>query len=292
MKIQFTLLLLACAATALAQEHFDSPEAAAQAVIDAAARHDAARLAAIFGPSAKEILTSGNAGQDQAEQSEFARLAQQKHQLEPSPMNPNRVILAIGEEDWPFPVPLARRDGKWSFDASQAPSEMRARRIGTDELDVIEVCRGFVQAQRKYASQDRDKDGLLEYAAHLRSTPGHHDGLYWESSDPLIPEAFAKAAWEGTQRGNAQPYHGYFFRILDAQAPDARGGAHAYRLKNRLIGGFALVAWPAEYEVTGIHTFIVNQDGTVYQKDIPPPPGRGGIPISVFNPDHSWDPVE
>ncbi len=276
-----------------AQERFDSAEAAAKAMMDAAANHDSTRLTAIFGPQAGGILSSGSAAQDRAEQSEFARLARAKHRLEISPMHPNRAILAIGDEDWPFPVPIRRVNGKWGFDASEAPVEMRARRIGADELDAIEICHGYVDAQMKYASEDRDRDGMLEYASRVMSRPGRNDGLYWEgASEPLVPAGLARAAWDGTAKGGATPYHGYYFRILDGQGSSAPEGAHNYRVKDKLIGGFGLVAWPAQYGVTGIRTFIVNQDGVVYQKDIAPVPGKPMVPITRFDPDSSWAPVE
>jgi hypothetical protein len=288
-----TALAIACAAPSFAQERFDSAEAAAQAVINAVDSHDSARLAAIFGPQAKGILTSGNPAQDRDEQTEFARLARAKHRLEISPMNPNRAILAIGDEDWPFPVPIRRVDGKWSFDPTETPVEMRARRIGAGELDAIEICHGYVDAQLKYASVDRDKDGLLEYAPRLMSTSGRQDGLYWEGAGgPLIPEGLARAAWDGAGKGQAKPYHGYYFRVLEGQGSNAPGGAHNYFVKGKLLGGFGLVAWPAEYGVTGIHTFIVNQEGVVYQKDIAPVPGTPRPPITRFDPDHSWELVE
>ena len=281
------------AAPSFAQERFDSSEAAAQALIDAVEHHDSARLSAILGPQAKDILTSGDATQDRGEQDEFARMARAKHRLEICGMNPNRVILAIGDEDWPFPVPIVQTKGKWSFDASETPAEMRARRIGTDELDAIEISHGYVEAQLKYAAEDRDKDGMLEYAPRLISSPGHHDGLYWEGeSEPLVPEGFAHATWDGVQKGQAKPYHGYYFRILKAQGPDAPGGTHNYFVKDKLIGGFGLVAWPAQYGVTGIHTFIVNQDGVVYEKDIAPVAGKAPLPITRFDPDHSWRQVD
>jgi len=277
-------------APAWGQQRFDAPEAAAQAMIDAAERHDSARLAAILGPQAAGILSSGDAAQDSAEQSEFARLARVRHQIEVSPLHRNRAILAIGDEDWPFPVPLRRANGEWSFDASQAPAEMEARRIGADELDAIEVCHGYVEAQQKYASEDRG--GQLEYAPRLMSRSGQQDGLYSTATAPLIPEALARAEWEGFRKGDAKPYHGYYFRVLDGQGADARGGAHNYVAKGKTIGGFGLVAWPAEYGVSGIHTFIVNQDGAVYQKDIDPVLGKPASPVTRFDPDHSWERVE
>jgi hypothetical protein len=285
-----TMVLLPLAS--LAQRGFDSANAAADALIEAAARHDSAGLSAIFGPQGNAILTSGNPAQDRAEQSEFSKLAGAKHELEPDARNANRTILSIGDEDWPFPVPLVRSNGKWAFDPSEASAEMQARRIGEHELDAIEICAGYVEAQQEYASEDRDKDGLLEYALHMISAPEKQNGLYWEGSgEPLVPRGFAEATWDG-QKKSAKPYHGYFFRILDGQGPNAPGGAHNYTVKNKLIGGFGLVAWPAQYEVTGIHTFIVNQDGAVYEKDIAPAPGGAVLPITRFDPDASWRPVE
>lgn len=286
-------LAFTAAAPAFAQERFDTPEAATQALIAAADQHDSARLLQILGPNSKDILTSGNPAQDRGEQSEFARLARAKYRLEFPADNLNRAVLAIGDEDWPFPVPLVRTNGKWSFDCSQTQLEMHARRIGTDELDAIEICQGFVDAQKKYASQDWDRDGLLEYAPKFRSSPGKNDGLYTAgASQPLIPAALADAASSGSQKGASKPYHGYFFQILESQGPNARGGAHNYLVNGKLMGGFALLAWPAEYGVTGIHTFMVNQDGVVYEKDIEPIPGKPGMPITRFDPDSSWMPVD
>lgn len=262
---------------AFSQEHFDSADAAAQAVIEGAAKHDTARLAAIFGPQGNPVLSSGNSAQDQAEQAEFSKLAQTKHQLLPDPRNPNRMVLSIGDEDWPFPVPLIKANGKWSFDASGARVEMQARRIGADELDAIEICAGYVEAQQKYASEDRDKDGMLVYAPHM--------------ADASVPRGLVEATWDGTKKSE-KPYHGYYFRILDGQGPEAPGGAHTYLMKNKLMGGFGLVAWPAHYGVTGIHTFIVNQDGVVFEKDVAPAPNGTVTPITRYDPDPSWKAVE
>ncbi|MBV8844221.1 MAG: DUF2950 domain-containing protein [Bryobacterales bacterium] len=291
---RFLFIALASAAAAIAQERFDSPDAAAQALIDAANEHDSARLAAIFGPRATGILKSGNPTEDRNEQTEFARLAREKHRIQISPMNPNRAVLAVGDEDWPFPVPVVRTgglQGKWSFDASETPAEMRARRIGANELDAIEICHGYVDAQMKYASKERDKNGILLYASRLMSTPGRHDGLYWKGeADPLIPHGLARAESSGT--GSLAAYHGYYFRVLVGQGPNAPGGAHNYVANNKLIGGFGLIAWPAQYGVTGVHTFIVNQDGVVYEKDLSPATGQSPATITRFNPDRSWRPAD
>lgn len=285
------LATLAPATAAWAQERFDTPDSAAVALVDAAEHHDASRLNLILGPNGKAILTSGDASQDQAEQSEFARLFRAKHELKPDARDPARVIVSIGDEDWPFPVPIVQVSGKWVFDASETAGEMRVRRIGTDELDAIEICAGYVDAQRKYASEDREKAGMLAYASHVMSAPDKHDGLYWDGSDALVPHGFAEAVLDSRNTA-AKPYHGYFFRILDRQGSDAPGGAHDYRMKNKLVGGFGLVAWPARYGVTGIHTFIVNQNGVVFQKDIAPVPGSTGSPVTRFDPDSSWSRVQ
>jgi hypothetical protein len=281
----YVVMAFVLAATAIAQQRFDSPEAAAQAAIDATAKHDGARLGAIFGPQGNAILTSGNRDQDRAEQSEFSKLANDKHQLLPDPRNPNRVILSVGEEDWPFPVPIVRSDGKWSFDSSETPSEMRARHIGMNELDAIEICTGYVEAQQKYASEDHDKDGVLKYASHMMNKPDGRDGL-----NQLVPQGLIDATWDG-QKQASKPYHGYFFRILTGQGPNAPEGSHSYLVKDKLLGGFGLVAWPAQYGVTGIQTFIVNQDGVIYGKDIAPQAGHAPPPITRYDPDSTWTPA-
>ena len=277
----FAAITLVLATPSFAQERFDSAEAAAQAVIGSAEKHDAARLTAIFGPQGSAILTSGTPSQDQSEQTEFAKLARAKHQLHPDARNPNRMLLAIGDEDWPFPVPIVLSKGKWSFDASETKMEMQARRIGTHELDAIEICAGFVDAQKKYAAEDHDKDGVLKYASHMMAGANGLD----------VPSGLVDATWEG-QKPSTKPYHGYYFRILDRQGPHAPGGAHNYLVKNKLMGGFGLVAWPAQYGVTGIYTFMVNQDGVIYQKDIVSPPGGALVPITRYDPDPSWMPVD
>ncbi len=277
------------AAGVRAQERFDTPEAAVEALIESSAAHDGARLQKIFGPQGAAILTSGNPGQDQAEQAEFARLARDKQILQLDPRNPNRAMLSVGAEDWPFPVPLTRAKGKWQFDAPAGQSEMAARRIGTNELDAIEICAGFVEAQHAYAAEDREKDGIPKFASHMRSEPGRHNGLFEAATaNPLVPQALADATWEGN-RAPLRPYHGYYFRILEAQGNFAEGGARSYLSKGRLLGGFGLVAWPAEYGVSGVRTFLVNQDGRIFEKDL----GQSGPALIVrYDPDPSWAPVD
>jgi hypothetical protein len=267
---------------------FDSPDAAAQAVIAAAEKNDVATLNAIFGANSKAILTSGDPKQDAEERAEFARVARSKYQIEKDPMNHHRVILDVGPEDWPFPVPIVEKDGKWSFEPAQGELEVRARRIGANEIDIIDMCAGFVQAQKQYAQADRDKDGILEYAEFLMSAPGKDDGLY-SASSPRIPKALAEAEVR-PGKGKAVPYHGYYFHILTSELASDRGGAHInYLVQGKhLMGGFALEAWPSEYGVTGIHTFIVNQDGVVYEKDLLAPASNLAPPLKTFAPDKTW----
>jgi hypothetical protein len=264
---------------------FDSPDAAAQAVIAAAESNNVAELKAIFGANSKAILTSGDPKQDAEERAEFARVARAKYAIEDDPMNHHRKILDIGPENWPFPVPLVEKAGKWSFESAQGELEVHARRIGANEIDTIELCAGFVAAQQQYAEADRDKDGILEYAEFLSSAPGKDDGLYSDSS-PRIPKAFADAE---VRPGKAKPvpYHGYYFRILTSS------GSHNYMVQGKhLMGGFALVAWPAQYGVTGIHTFLVNQEGVVYEKDLGTPASSVTTPVRTFAPDKTWTRVD
>lgn len=284
-----TLLpFLAALALSAQLKTFDSPDAAAKAVIAAAEKNDIATLDAIFGANSKAILTSGDPKQDAEERAEFARVARSKYKIEKDPMNLHRVILDVGPEDWPFPVPIVERDGKWSFEPAQGELEVHARRIGANEIDVMDMCAGFVQAQQQYAEADRDKDGILEYAEFLMSDPGKDDGLYSDGAQ-RIPKAFAEAE---VRAGRAKPvaYHGYYFHVLTSETATDRGGMHINYLVHgkHMMGGFALVAWPSQYGVTGIHTFLVNQAGVVYQKDLGAPASNLTPPVKIFALDKSW----
>jgi hypothetical protein len=272
---------------------FDTPEAAAQAVIAAAGKNDVATLNAIFGANSKAILTSGDPKQDAEERAEFARVAASKNKIEKDPMNHHRVMLVIGPEDWPFPVPIVEKGGKWSFEPAQGELEVRARRIGANEIDIIETCAGFVQAQQQYAEADRDKDGILEYAEFLMSEPGKDDGLYSQSAQ-RIPKALAEAEARPGRLKPPVPYHGYYFRILTSQTVTDRGGLHVnYMVQGKhMMGGFAVVAWPAQYGVTGIHTFMVNQAGVVYEKDLGAPASNLTTSVKTFAPDKTWSRVD
>jgi hypothetical protein len=271
-----SLIFLAAGALAFAQNNqaqntqrsFDTPEAAAEALIHAAAGNDTAALNAIFGPQGRSGLTSGDPAQDKAEQQEFAKIAQTKHELQKDSMNPNRMILSVGNQDWPFPVPIVKKNNGWVFDSSMGALAMKARKIGANELSAIETCSGLAGAELQYAQTHSTHN----YAANIAELTS------------LVPKDFMEA-----ESGTApEAYHGYRFQILRSQGPDAPGGAHNYAVKNALMGGFAIVAWPAQYGVTGVNTFIVNQDGVVYEKDLGP---HTTAPVSTYNPDASWRPV-
>jgi hypothetical protein len=289
-----TLTLLS-AQPQTAQPTFATPEEAIHAVGDAAAHNDTAAMLKLFGPGGKDLVQSGDDAGTREDRANFVRMLHEKMQIERDPTNPNRVTFAVGTEDWPFPVPLARdKAGKWYFDAAQGKMEVLARRVGRNELNAVEVCRGYVEAQMAYANVDRDADGNLEYAQRIVSSPGKQDGLYWEGEPgSLVPKSFAGAVEAAAEAGKKpEPYHGYYYRILKAQGPAAEGGAVNYVVKGEMIGGFALVAWPAEYGVSGVKTFIVNHRGMVYEKDLGPTTATLARQMTQFNPDKTWHPVD
>ena len=292
------LLLSALGAIAAApqtapQTTFATPQEAAQALVDAAAHNDTAAMLKLFGPSGKDIVESGDAAEDKRLREDFVTRARARMQIQPEPGNPDRATLIVGDNDWPLPVPLVRQDGHWHFDAEQGRTEILARRIGRNELAAIDVCRGYVEAQMDYAAHDREAHGILEYAQKIVSSPGKKDGLYWEGEpDNLVPKSFADAAAALLAEGKKPlPYHGYYFHILKAQGPDAPSGAMDYVVKGEMIGGFAMVAWPAEYGVSGIKTLIVSHHGTVYEKDLGPTTATLARAMTRFNPDKSWKAV-
>src|SRR5580658_3202520 len=293
--LSFAAALVAAAATLLpaaGERTFSSPQEAAQALIDAADKNDTEALLKLFGPEGRAIVISGDAAEDKNGRAEFARLAHEGMHIDQQ--HASRAIIEVGSEKWPFPVPLVRKNGQWMFDSAQGKMEVLARRVGRNELNAIDVCRGYVEAQMEYAARDRDADGILEYAQTILSAPGKKDGLYWEGeSETLVPKSFAEAAAVilAARGKKAQPYHGYFFHILKAQGPDAEGGAMNYVVKGKMIGGFALVAWPAEYGVSGVNTLIVNQSGMVYEKDLGPTTGVLARQMTQFNPSKGWQKV-
>jgi hypothetical protein len=289
-------------AAALKQKTFASAEEAAGALLDAVKTDDGKALLAIFGPGGRKLIFSGDEVADREGRLRFVSLYTENHRLE-SP-GEGRAVLYIGKDDYPFPIPIVKQGPAWRFDTQQGRREILARRIGKNELSAVQVCLAFVDAQREYARKDRDNNGLLEYARRFVSTPGRKDGLYWESGEgeeqsPMGP-LFAGAEKEGYPTKVSEPrpvpyhapYHGYFYRILKAQGPHAPGGEYDYLVKGKLIGGFALIAYPAKYGASGIMTFLVNQDGVVYQKNLGRETEKAAQGMRKFDPDETWKKVE
>ena len=284
-------LVLLVGAPADGAKTFATPNEARDALIQAAAISlDAVR--SLLGPGSNEIVRTGDPVEDKIVLDRFNQQAAQKAEVQVDPKKPNRATLLLGEEQWPFAIPLERKNGRWFFDIQAGETEIRRRIIGGNELDAIEICRGYVDAQEEYAVTDWAGEEVPQYARKIVSAPGKKDGLYWPGEDSPVAEGFAKAIASGyavpTGTSGPRPYHGYFYKILMAQGPDAKGGAQNYLVHGLMIGGFGLVAWPAEYGVSGIMTFIVNQDGVVYEKNLGPQTSTLVEAITEFNPDRSW----
>ena len=276
--------------TKSSQKAFANPEQAADVLIEAAGQFDVSALIQIFGPAGTDFVASADPVADKKVSVAFAAKAHEKKSVEIDPKNPNRAILVVGTEEWPFPIPIVKRTGKWYFDTKAGHQEILARRIGANELDAITICRGFAEAQLEYASEIHDNSVVFQYAQRVISTPGKHDGLAWQDSDGgwdgPVGDAVANAIEEGYRQ--KKPFHGYYFRLLKGQGPAARLGTLDYFIEGVMIGGFAIVAWPADYEVTGVQTFIVSYDGVVYQKDLGPDTSKIASAMERYNPDKTW----
>ena len=273
------------------QKAFPQPESAAQALIQAAETYNVPALLEILGPGAGDLVSSEDPVQDKIHAAAFASLARQKHSIAINPKTPGRAQLSVGNDDWPLPIPLIKRNGQWFFDSKAGREQILFRRIGENELDAITVCRGFVEAEREYAAEKHDESGVNQYAQRIISTPGKHDGLAWQNPDGSwggpVGEAVAKALEEGYSANNP-PYHGYYFKVLKGQGPAAPLGQIDFRVQGLMIGGFALAAAPAQYRVTGVETFIVSHDGIVYQKDLGPETLTSFKNMNLYNPDKTW----
>ncbi|MGO9137199.1 MAG: DUF2950 domain-containing protein [Syntrophales bacterium] len=282
------------------QRLFPSPEDAVKNLTDAVKTKDKAALDQIFGPSGKD-LRSGDRVQDAAEFEDLAKHLAEKTSLVKE--SDSRVILHIGNENWPFPIPIVKKDNQWFFDTAAGKEEILNRRIGENELTAILVSRAYVKAQREYALKDWDGDGIFAYAQKLRSDPGKKNGLFWrsapgEEASPL-GELLARAWHEGYKKEKAAfreeqptPFHGYYFKILTKQGKNAPGGKYTYIINGNMVGGFALVAFPANWGKSGIMTFIVNQQGKVYQKNIGPDTAKIASEMRSYNPGATWMPVK
>jgi hypothetical protein len=287
---------LVTAADEPAQRHFARPEDAVRALVAAARSGDQSALLALLGPDGEPVVSSGDPVADAAGRRQFAARAAERTRLET--LADGTVVAHVGKEDWPLPIPLVKDDEGWRFDTPAGKDELLNRRIGRNELATIRSCRAYVDAQREYASRDRGA-GAGVYAQRVRSTDDARDGLYWEDTTgrdesplgPLFAEAAAEGyAIQGATAGPA-PYHGYLYRILTAQGPNAPGGARSYLKDGRMTGGFGLVAWPAEHGQSGVMTFQVGPQGIVYQKDLGPGTAEAVKAIAAFDPDESWTPV-
>jgi len=280
------------------QKTFKSPEEGVKALAKAVKENDTKELLAIFGSSGKELVFSGDEVADKTGREHFVKAYREMNKL----VNENdaKVILHVGNGDWPFPIPVVKKGDYWLFDTAAGKEEVLNRRVGRNELTAIQVCLAYVDAQREYALKDRNSGKLLEYAQRFISRKGMKDGLYWEAreGDPQSPlgPLIAKAAMEGYSGerpvGKRSPYHGYYYRILKAQGKHASGGEYDYVVKGKMIGGFALVAYPAEYGNSGVMTFIVNQDGVVYEKNLGEDTEKIAAAMKKFDPDKTWKKAE
>ncbi len=284
---------------AAGQKTFASAGEAVDALIDASRSNDARAVMAVFGPEGKKLVISGDKVADKTMLEKFVAAYEERNRLE---MNGDetKAFLYVGDDEWPFPVPVIKKAGRWSFDTKAGREEILRRRIGRNELSSVQACLAYVDAQKEYARQDYDRDGLFEYAQKFMSDPGKRNGLYWETKEGEEPSPLgifmANARKEGyvakkTGKKPA-PYHGYLYKIITAQGGSAPGGAYSYIVKGRMIGGFGLIAYPAQYGNSGVMTFIVNQDGVVYEKDLGKNTPKAAEAIKAFDPDNTWKKVQ
>ena len=290
-KLHLILAALVLLAETGKGKTFTTPDEARDALIQAAAK-GIDEVKALFGPDAADILRTGDEVEDKAVLTRFNTLAAEKAELEAQETTPDRRTLLVGVIEWPFAIPLTRSHGRWFWDVAEGKAEIRRRTIGSNELNAIEICRGYVNAQRTYAETDWDGNGVMEYAAKIISSAGKKDGLYWSGEDSPVAAGFAKAAAQGyslPDGGARRPYHGYYFKILTSQGSAAAGGEQDYLVRNLMIGGFGLIAWPAAYGVSGIMSFIVNHDGIVYEKDLGSQTDALAKAMTRFNPDKTWN---
>jgi len=282
----------------LQQKSYGSPEAAVKALIDAIKSDDIMQMGMVLGPDSRMIFSSGDETADRKMLESFVKLYDEKNKIEKA--GNSKAVLLVGEQDWPMPIPMVMKGQRWLFDTKKGKEEVLNRRIGRNELAVIKVCEAYVDAQQEFALMDSDGDGQVKYAQKFWSSPGKKDGLYWETKEgekpsPLGPFA-AKARTEGYEKSSTsdqpQPYHGYFYKILKGQGRNAKDGAYDYVVKGNMIGGFALVAYPAQYGNSGVMTFIVNQGGVVYQKHLGKDTAKKAQAMKIFDPDKTWKKVE
>jgi len=284
------LVFLSSSAQDATQKSFQTAHEAVDALIAANRDNDISALNQILGPEASTLISSGDDAQDKKDRANFVALYDAHHRLVPN--GAGKLTLVVGKNEWPLPIPLIKNNGQWKFDSADGARELLYRRIGANELAAIEVCQALRQAQLEYASTGHDGNDPGVYAQRFRSDPGKQNGLYWEvaEGEPQSPAGplVAGAEAEGYEQGTHHPYHGYYFRILKAQGPHAYGGARDYIVDGKMTGGFAILAYPAEYGASGVMTFFVSRRGTVYQKDLGDSTAETAKAIKAYDPDSSW----
>jgi hypothetical protein len=293
------IALTGTAGLALAQpQSFNSPEAAVAAVVSAIEAQDRAALLTVFGPENEDVVFVGDPDKDREVWSDFLTAYKRQNRIDTS--EPGRAVLHIGREDWPFPAVIVGSGTNWAFDGAAAREEVRLRRIGLNELDVIDLLKAGVGVQTQYRQTDHDGDGVMEFAASILSKAGQRDGLYWPDEPgtpqspigPFMAEASADGYTIGPDTNEPNPYLGYYFRVLQKQGPDAPGGAHDYMIGGNMVAGYAFLAFPADYGETGIMSFMVGENGVVYEADLGADTLAVANRIVTFNPHDGWKPVE
>src|SRR5438045_5373188 len=274
------------------QKQFDTPKQAADALIQVASNFDAAAAKEVLGPDGEDIVSSEDPVMDKQRATEFANKAKEKMSVKTDKQSPNQATLIVGNDNFPLPIPIVKQNGKWFFDTKVGREEILNRRVGANELNTIEICRGFVEAQHEYAMEKHDGSKVNQYAQNILSDPGKHNGLAWQNPDGTwggaVGEEVAKALQEGYKVERGTPYHGYFFKVLKGQGPAAPGGEIDFMVGGAMIGGFGLAAAPAEYRVTGVMTFMVGPDGVVYEKDLGADTMKTFQTMDKYNPDKTW----
>jgi hypothetical protein len=291
-SIAVAAFVLPVSAQEVKQKVFGSPEEAMKTLAETVKAGDTKGMMAILGPEGEDIIDSGDEVADKNAMEQFVKAYQEKVDFVKE--KEGRVSIIIGNDHWPFSIPIVKKGEGWVFDTKAGREEVLNRRIGRNELNAIQVCLAYVEAQREYATTDRERDGIIQYAQKFASDTDKRNGLYWQPAEGEIPSPLgpfaAKAAAEGYKRvgDKPTPYHGYYYKILKGQGQNAPGGAYHYVINGHMVAGFALVAWPAEYGVSGLMTFLVNQNGTVYEKHLGPKTGEVARAMTLYNPDKTW----